>query len=77
MNPICLIKGHQWQNDLGGYCIVTSTGESQCYRCGHREVRGDDPASWFDHPEGVDSWGSINWDKIPEGTNLLSGRSVL
>lgn len=40
--------------------IITATGESECYRCGYREDRGDDPASWFDYPvDGVDSWGSL------------------
>lgn len=76
MNLICLLKGHQWKNKLGGTCIVTSTGESVCYRCGHRKARGDDPASWFDYPGGnTDSWGTINPDKVPEGASLRSGKS--
>jgi hypothetical protein len=51
--------GHQWHNEYGGCKIITWTGESECYRCGHREVRGDDPASWFKYKNGPDSWGEL------------------
>jgi len=78
MNLTCKIKGHQWENELGGFHIITSTGESVCYRCGHREVRGDDPASWFDYPDdNTDSWGVLNPDKIPPHAHLQSGKHGL
>jgi hypothetical protein len=77
VNLACLIKGHQWQNDLGGYFIDTSTGASICYRCNYHEVRGDDPASWFDYPGDTDSYGELNLEKIPAHTSLRSGKGAI
>ena len=59
MNITCKIKGHKWQNELGGYCILTWNGASRCYRCGYEEVRGDDPASWFEYENGPESYGVL------------------
>ncbi len=44
-NLICKFYGHKWNSELGGQWIDTYDGASICYRCGHREIRGDDPAS--------------------------------
>jgi hypothetical protein len=76
MNITCSLKGHKWQNELGGYFIDAQTGASICYRCLHEEIRGDDPASWFDYPNGPDSYGELNLAKIPKGTSLRSGRAA-
>jgi hypothetical protein len=70
-NLICLVRGHRWKNEQGGSFIDTSDGASICYRCGYREIRGYDPASWFDYPNNdTDSWGTINPDKIPDDASL-------
>lgn len=71
----CKFFGHRWKNSAGGENILTWNGHSRCYRCGHEENRGADPASWFDYPtDEVDSWGTLNVDKIPDDVSLTSGR---
>lgn len=59
MNIKCKIIGHKWTNKYGGYFIQTWDGASICYRCGHTEIKGDDPASWFEYENGPDSYGVL------------------
>ena len=58
-NITCILSGHKWKNEYGGYTIQTWDGASVCNRCGYTEIRGDDPASLFDYHNGPDSWGVL------------------